>query len=463
MTGAGPSSPTVSERLADWATSQTLDGVPDEVIVYAKRLILDSLGLQVRGSTLAHVQPQRKVVEAACAKPEATIIGTGIRTTIGNAAYVNGTFGASMEFDDCHTLPWHAGSVIVPAALAVTEQTRGSGADLLLGTIVGQQILCLIGTVASSGLLKEGWQASRAMGAFGAAASAAAIRGLDREVLVNAFGIAGGDASGPLEYDEAGGEVKRQYTGVAARAGLDAVQLALHGLTGPRTIFEGPKGLFRLMAHQQDLAPLDAGWNKWHLLDTFFRLNPGVATVLPALDVIADTLDQERIDWREIDSIRVGMPAFAVSHGGSIVVPTDTLSAHFSLAFALALRLVSGTSAPQDYLNPALWSDPDIQSVARKVQPHPHDFGPDAPILAADVTITMTDGRTFGREQLGYVGHTLHPATDEQMEAKFRANVDGILDGAEAETLIATIRDLDKLRDVGPLVRGLSAVASERS
>lgn len=451
-------SKTVSVRLAEWATTCRVADLPSDVTVYAKRLILDSLGLQIRGSTLRHVQPQRRLVERSCSLPEATITGTGVRTTTSSAAYVNGTFAASMEFDDCHMLPWHAGSIMVPTSLAVVEANGGPGEDVLLGTVVGHQVVSLLGTVVSRPLLARGWHAPRAMGPFGAAAATAAILRATPTTLANAFGIAAGDASGPMEYDRTGGEVKRQYTGSAARAGIEAVQLASDGVTGPLTIFEGPSGLFRLMADVSDVAAMDAEWDKWHIVDTFFRLNPGVGTVLPALQVVSDIMAEHPIDWRRITAINVGLPPFAVGHGGHITQPTDSLGAHFSLTFALALRLITGGSAPANYLDPQLWVDPDVRAVGSKVRPYAMEFASDAPLLSADVRIIMDNGRSYGGLQYGFRGHTSQPATDEDIEAKFRANADGVIPEASIDEVICLVRDIENLSDIRTLTKLLGPV-----
>ncbi len=443
---------TVSERLANWATTQHVSDFPSDVSLFAKRLIIDSLGLQVRGSTLRHVQPQRRLVESAGSRAESTITATGFRSTMASAAYVNGTFAASMEFDECNMLPWHSASIVVPTSLAVVEAHHRPGSDLLLGTVVGQQVQSLLGTAVSVPLMERGWHLPRAMGPFAATAAAGSILRADEVVLAHAFGVAAGDASGPMEYDRAGGEVKRQYTGSAARAGIEALQLAIDGVTGPSTIFEGTSGLFRLMAGTSEASIPDDAWNTWYITDTFFRLNPGVGTVLPALEVVADVATTERINWREIEKIDVGLPAFAVSHGGNIIEPTDSLAAHFSLAFALALRLVTGASAPADYLDSEVWSNPDILVVASKVRPFAMEFAADAPLLCADVRITMADGRILGRLQHGFHGHTTDPVSDADIEAKFHANTEGILPESNKSRIIEMVHNIEYMDDIEPLV-----------
>jgi 2-methylcitrate dehydratase PrpD len=118
----------------------------------AKRLVLDQLGLQLRGSTPRNVQPVRAVADALGGRGEATVTGGSVLVSAPQAAWVNGTLGHSAEYDDAHMSAWHTSSAVVPAALAT---------------------------------------------------------GLDAAQMANAFGFAASDAGGTMEYDRSGGEVKR--------------------------------------------------------------------------------------------------------------------------------------------------------------------------------------------------------------------------------------------------------------
>jgi 2-methylcitrate dehydratase PrpD len=83
-----------------------------------------------------------------------------------------------------------------------------------------------------------------------------------------------------------------------------------------------------------------------------FRMYPAVATVHAALDA-----------WRSLraeNGFGVGLIDWAVQHGASVTRPTDAISAQFSLAFSVGLLLTRGRNLPQDYLNPRLWTDPEI-------------------------------------------------------------------------------------------------------
>jgi 2-methylcitrate dehydratase PrpD len=160
--------------------------------------------------------------------------------------------------------------------------------------VAGIQVMGLLGAALPK-MVTIGWHGSKVLGVYGAAAAAGRILGLTPEQLVNAFGIAGSDASGGMEYDKSGGEVKRLHAGSASRSGLEAAELAQLGLTGPATIFEGPRGLLQLFGDGGDVTALDAIWDRWLVLDTIVRLYPSVATNHAPLDVIRKLREEHGI------------------------------------------------------------------------------------------------------------------------------------------------------------------------
>src|SRR5258708_1920200 len=137
--------------------------------------------------------------------------------------------------------------------------------------VAGVQVMGLLGSVAGRGMLAAGWHGSKVLGVFGAAAAAGRLLGLSTAELAHAFGIAASDAGGTMEYDRAGGEVKRLHGGSASRTGVEAALLARAGLTGPATIFAGHRGIFAMFAGTHDASALDAAWSDWQVLGPTFR------------------------------------------------------------------------------------------------------------------------------------------------------------------------------------------------
>ncbi|HEX6450133.1 MAG TPA: MmgE/PrpD family protein [Trebonia sp.] len=448
---------TVSERLASWVVGLDYDDLPADVVAMAKRLVLDQLGLQLRGSTLPNVQPVCGVATMLGGGGEATVTGSSTRLSAPQAAWVNGTLGHSAEYDDAHMSAWHTSSAVVPAALAAAEREGHSGSELITAVVAGVQVMGVLGSVAGNGMLTRGWHGSKVLGVFGAAAAAGRILGLDAAQLTNAFGIAASDAGGTMEYDRSGGEVKRLHAGSASRTGVEAALLAQWGLTGPVSIFEGPRGVFAMFGGAEDGAvPADEEWDRWQILATMFRFYPAVAATHPPLDALRRLRAQEPIDPADVVAITVGLPAWAVGHGAAIVRPNDAISAQFSLAFGLGLQLVTGHNRPQDYFDPRLWSDPEILRIADAVVPVAMEIPDGDPNLSARVEIELRDGRRLSAYQAGFHGHPVWPATGKDIEDKFRANLDGVTSEEIAQAIIGIVTSLEhaaSVRDLTALLR----------
>jgi 2-methylcitrate dehydratase PrpD len=263
------------------------------------------------------------------AAPQSTIALHGTRTTAPYAAFVNGAFATSCEFDDCHMCAWHIGSFIVPAAMAVGESINASGRQVIEAIIAGAQVMAVLGCSIRDTMIRQGWHGAKILGTFGAVAAAGKLLGLTSIQMANAFGIAGSDAGGTMEYDVSGGEVKRMHAGSSGRLGTQAALLAQLGLTGPLTIFEGSRGLFRMFGQTDDLSSVDREWSKFHIVDTIFRPYPVIGSACAPLDAVRALQHQHDFDWRDVTRIDLGLLPFALGHGASIVEPTDAVSASF--------------------------------------------------------------------------------------------------------------------------------------
>jgi 2-methylcitrate dehydratase PrpD len=446
---------TIATRLGSWVDTLDYRSIPEDAIASAKLLILDQLGLQVAGATLPHVQPELRLVEQLQAHPEATVAHSGHRTAAGYAAFANGTLAGAGEFDDVHMFAAHIGSHVVPPALAFAETTGASGQDVITAVVAGAQVMSDLGRHCVAAMVGRGWHGSKILGTFGAAATTGKLLGLDPTQLAHALAIAGSDAGGGMEYEFGGGEVKRMHSGSAARLGAQAAQLARSGLTGPLTIFEGKRGIFRLFADRP--APdetTDIG-NHFHIIDTIFRMYPTIgsaATVLEGLDSILRTT---HLEWDDVAEVRIGLPEIALGHGAANTHPTDAVSAQFSTAFGVGVLLVLGHANLTDYLNPELWRDDRIRHVIDRVVPYAANFGPDTPLLSARIDVVLTDGRVHHHLQSGFRGHPGNPGRAEAVAEKFTTLTAEILGAPDSDELKRIVEHLDDEPNVLELVSHL--------
>ena len=450
--------PTIAQQLGDWVSALEYDKLPPEVIASAKLCLLDFIGVALRGATFPQVAPVRALLKSLGGNPVATVIG-GDRTSLPYAALANGTFGHSCEFDDSHFHGGHPGVCVIPAALAVGEQEGIDGKTLITAIVAGYQaMICSVGPIHRR-TLDLGWHGTKVGGVFGAAAAAGKLLNLSPLVLANALAVAASDSSGTMEYDQSGGEIKRFHAGLASRSGVEAAILASAGLTGPLTIYEGKRGIFRLFSEGK--APnIERYWQgDFHILETMFKLHPCAGTLHAAIDCLAQIQREHQVQIEDVQEIEVGVVDWAIPHGAAIVEPTDVISAQFSLAFSLGLQMATGAVAIDDFLNPAKWNDDRIQAVAQKVRPVADPVPENASELFARVTLTTTDGTVYEAYQGAPRGFPTLPASPEDLKAKFRSVTDTILTLQQTEAFIARVDTLEEQTDLTFVTETFMSVA----
>ena len=105
--------PKVSEYIAN-ALKQDL---PDHVLEKVKFHFLDTVASMISGSTMLAGERAIQFINAqGAAAPQASLLGTRLKTTAINAALANGMFGHADETDDSHAESLtHPGCGIVAA------------------------------------------------------------------------------------------------------------------------------------------------------------------------------------------------------------------------------------------------------------------------------------------------------------------------------------------------------------
>ena len=448
---------TFALKQAKWLSELQFKALPQTTITLAKLCLLDFLGVALRGSTLPQVKPALIFAQSSQAPFESTIVG-GNRTTAPYAAYINGTFGHSCEFDDCHFHAGHPGVCVIPACIALGEKNAIGGKELIKAIVTGYQAMVWsIGPIHQR-TLEIGWHGTKVGGVFGAAAAGSVILELSKEACANALAIAASDSSGTMEYDQSGGEIKRFHAGIASRAGTEAALLAEAGLTGPMTIFEGIRGIHRLFS-DGNMANIESYWNdKFHIEDTMFKLYPCAGTLHAALDCVNDIRGRTPINPKDINEIEVGLADWALPHGAAIVKPHDVISAQFSLAFSIGLQFVTGENAFQDYMNPKRWTDEAIIEIAKKVRPVAAATPANSSELFAKVKIKKINGQEESAEQAAPRGFPTNPASEEELKAKFRSLTTGLLATEKIDAILESIDSLEKQTDLSFITAAFSQI-----
>lgn len=447
----------VAPRIARWIADLKPENLPDDVVARAKDCVLDQLGCQIVGARLPHVAPVLRHVRSLGARPEASLTLAGERTTAIYAAYANASCGHSMEFDDGHVMCGHPGAVVIPAALAIAERDGRSGRDLLVAIVAGYQAMALGGGQIHKLARTRGWHPMKFQGPFGAAGAVAKLIDLDSGQITDALAIAGSEASGTMEYDQSGGEVKRVHAGSASRSGAQAALLAAEGLTGPSTIFEGKRGIFKVFADGFDGDPETLWERDFHLRDTMFKLSPAVFTIHGAIQAAEAIMETHRLDPAQIDTIIADVAEVTILHGAGIVHPKDMIGAQFSLCFAVSSVFARGQARLEDFADPAAWADPLIAGLSERIVVRERKVELGASELGGKITVVMKDGTRFAQDRPIPRGHYDNPASSDDLARKFRQLTGSILPADRTERIVEVVAELDRMEDCTVLVDLLRA------
>ncbi|MDB5862933.1 MAG: MmgE/PrpD family protein, partial [Betaproteobacteria bacterium] len=230
---------TATAALAAFASSLQFRDIPKDVVEKARLCLMDTLGCCVYASTLAPMVKLTKMVMAEGGSGVAAILGTPHRTSVSQAALVNGAAAHAFQLDEVHTgATLHPGSVVVPAVLALAEVVGGlSGEQFIAAMIVGYEVGIRVGQATQGGMFRRGYHNQGTTGAVAAAAAGACALGLDPTRTMHALGLAASQAAGLMAVQE-GANAKAFHSGRAAQSGVYAALLARDGYTGIEDVFD---------------------------------------------------------------------------------------------------------------------------------------------------------------------------------------------------------------------------------
>jgi 2-methylcitrate dehydratase PrpD len=399
----------------------------------------------------------RDVVQHEGGNAIASLWGTGTRTSLGNAVLVNSTAGHAFEMDDIHKESIvHPNSLAVPVALALAEANPAlSGRDIATALTLGYEVGLRIGNAATTALFLNGFHPQGTTGAFVAAAVAGRLLGLDAAHMQHALGIAGSMGAGLMAAQE-GAMVKRLHAGRAAQSGMLAALLATRGFTGIADVVEASYGGF-LSAFARTPNPdrLLAGLGEdWEAGKVGFKMYPNVTSIHAALDGLRAVLMEEDVTASRIDEIRVGCGHMTFVHTAWDYRPAGTTAAQMNMFYGLSVMAQRRNVSAGDYSDDAI-AHPDILAFIPRIKVAvDREIEGKGPAFrhAARVEVRTSDGRNFRRDVWHRRGSPENPVSRREVEEKFAANVDELLDTAAAVRLQSLAARLDVLPDARDIV-----------
>lgn len=440
--------------------------LPEVVIRTAKHLLLDYLGVAIRGSqTESAKSAQSLAAKFHSTAADMTIIGTDIATDPLHAALANGIAAHSIECDDVvNEASLHPAVTVMTTALSAASLAGGcSGRDFISAVVGGYETVIRLGVALDPALhYAQGFHPTATCGTFGSALTAACILKLGQQRTAAALGIAGSQAAGSMEYLTDGVYTKRFHAGWAAQSGLTAALLAAEGFSGPQTIIEGKFGFLKGYSKKPRPERLFADWkNPYKIMKTSIKPHACCRYIQGPIDCLLKIIKDNQLAADDIKTTTVGV----LSAGFPLVAeppekkrrPATIVDAQFSMPFGAAAAILFGNAALDRYTMDNLRSE-KLRDLMQRVD-CVRDPALDALYPSkwpASAEIETRTGRTYSYHLEYPKGDPENPLSYEELKDKFFNMVQPVLPVKQAEQIIQLVEDFENLEDVRPMMRTLT-------
>jgi 2-methylcitrate dehydratase PrpD len=464
-----PDAPTlgpITGPLADFVATLRHDALPEVVQRRVRLLLLDLIGNMVGGHAAA--ESTAPLLAAARAMGQAggnaTVFAEASGWTPTGAALLNGALAHSLDFDDTHAASsLHPGAPVIPAALAAAEMVGARGADALAAIVAGYEVTNRLGLALPAGAhYARGFHPTATCGAFGAAAAAARVLGLDAAGVANALGIGLSQAAGSLQFLANGAWTKRFQVGWAAMAGLSAALLAREGFRGAAEPLEGKAGFLAAYAPAPDPGRvlLELG-TAWETMKTAVKPYPSCRYGHAGIDAALALRAEHGLSAGEIDAVTLGLPQAGMILIGSDIdrrrTPRNIVDGQFSGPFVVACALARGAFGWDSYAEIAA---PDLSRLMALTDcVFDPEIEAEYPANMSGRLTVVARGQSFTRKVVVPKGEPDNFLSEAELMAKYRGLADPVLGPGRAAALAEAALGLDRAADV----RGLLALGAGRA
>ena len=437
-----------TRRLSEYTAGALMRPLPDAVVEKARHHVLDTLAAMVSGSQLRPGLMAIGYVASLGGVPEASVVGTRLRTSAANAALANGMLAHADETDDSHAPSrTHPGCAVIPAALAIAERNRASGETFLRAVVLGYDVAARTNYAIGADAFAAASRSTHSVGGvFGAGAAAGALLGLDAVQMRHLMSYCAQQASGVgcNVRDSEHIEKAFDFGGMPARNGVTAATMVAHGFTGIDDVFSGERNFFEAYAPEPDPPRLaEALGERFEILTTNIKKWSVGSPAQSALDALTCLMTSEKPVLDEIVAIRVHLPARSARTVDNAPMPD------VNIQHLMALLLVDGRLTFHSVHDRERMRDQAILAMRRKIELIPSQELMEArPRRQAIVEIALRDGRRLSHRTIAVRGTADNPMTGAEVEAKALDLMVATLGPERAGKLVTACRSVERSRDM---------------
>ena len=441
-------------RLAEFTQSLRFDELPDPVIHQVMLIVRDTLGTMLAGATIPEIQNLAQLSTRLSGPGNASLMGCSQPCSPLFAALVNGTGAVTLELDEGNQFAINHPSVhIFPVALALAEDHKLSGKELLTAFVAGYEVAVRLGRATR---LKWPVHPFGTHAIVGAAACASKLLSLDVTQTAGALDMAAGMCIASSQTAaNSGAAVRNLVTGLTNHNGLLAALLIDEGFTGEPGAMNVVFGSILGESFNEQSVGTDLG-AEFYITRNYFKIYACSRWNHAPIEAMANLMDKASFKFQDVDRITVWTydPATRLSWN----IPINGYAAKHSIPYNVAVRLVRKSNDLMAYSDEVV-SDPHVRATAQKVKvledPKLTAMLPD--VRPARVEVKLISGETFTETVERPIGGFDRPLSDQELSEKFR-QLAGMKMPPSAitalEQMLERLPDLEDVCMLSPLLKG---------
>jgi 2-methylcitrate dehydratase PrpD len=437
--------PEYLDKLVSYVCRTNFNDLPKAVVRRAKEVLADTVSVIASGAQEDEVKSLTKRLVDPKARQVASLIGSGARTEPSKAALINGTAGTFLELDEGNQFGrGHPGVHVVPAALAVAEEGRLSGQDLLIALVLGYEIGTRIGIACK---IRMSMHPHGTWGTVGAAVAVAKLMGYGEAAMREMINVSSslGLATSRRTMLE-GGTVRNVYSGTSNFMGVLAHQLVQSGFTGEADGLKTVYGSVVSDTFSPEVMTDELG-TRFEIARNYFKMHACCRYNHGTLDALEKILAKRPVKAGDVESVDVETYSLAAQLCDRN--PQNMLAAKFSIPFAVATLLVHGRTDVTCFTAEAVRKEA-VQALAKRVEVK------EDPKLTAmmparrpsRVKVTLKNGEKLEAEVTMNKGDFEDPYGPADLERKYFSLADPVWGHAKAEQIRSRVMAVDEVEDI---------------
>ena len=456
----------LAQQIADRIHTLRYQDITPEALNWTAGAFVDTVGVTLAGIKEEAPRILLRVPGIATADGPALILGTDRRTSVLDAALVNGVASHALDYDDvAGSMGGHPSAMLVPALLPLAEMLGSSGQDLVVAYVAGFETECRIARGVHHHHYDKGWHPTATLGIFGTVAGAARLLHLSIDHTAVALGMAASFAAG-LKANF-GTMTKPLHVGHGIRDGVFAALMAQAGFTANPGAFEHKQGFL-------DVFNGPGTYDTTRILDDWYTPfecggagDPGLkpypccGSTHPSIGRMIELALRHDLQPERIAHITVMPHPRRLPHTDN-PDPRTSLGAKFSMQYCVARALADRSVKLADFEADAPF-DPVVRTLMQRLEAKPH------PDMAADwgteIIVDTTDGARFTSRMDDYPsrGPAGNPMTQLELWTKFADCAERSLPRASVNAAFDCLMGIAALPDIGKLTALLQPTQNARA